>query len=172
MATVVTCFDKDADVPYVENAGYTSTGDEGPSFRIFVGATESSYCSGTMAEGKERAATGCSNTAGKFTVTSSSYENGIAITRYLCIKDSVVIRCCVDTSAVVAGCVKPAIVDTAKFGVVATDAGTNCDENGKSRGDADPVVAEFTVGVTIFAFGGAGFTITVTSSKNITIVVC
>lgn len=69
-----------------------------------------------------------------------------------------------DTSAVVAGKVKPAIVDTAKFGVAATDAGTNRDENGKSRGDADPESAVFKRLPTIFAFGGAGFTMTLTST--------
>lgn len=44
----------------------------------------------------------------------------------------------VDTSAAVIGPVKPAKKDHTKLGVTATDAGTDCDENNKPRGDADP----------------------------------
>lgn len=93
------------------------------------------------------------------------------MTRYLKMKNSKEAICCVDTSAVVAGKLHPAIVDTAKDGVAATDAGTDRNSEGKSRGDADPVEASKKVLHTIFALGGAGLTITVISSKNIAIVV-
>ncbi len=164
MATNITNFEKDADVPYFANAGKTTTGDHDPAFRIFVGTTETTKESGRETEGKNRAATGRSNTAGKFTLTSPSYKNGMAIIRYLRIKNSKETIKNVDTPAVVAGRVYPAIVDTAKEGVAATDAGTNRSEDGIPIGDADHEVALKTVGVTIFAFGGAGFTITLTST--------
>lgn len=76
----------------------------------------------------------------------------------------------------VAGCFGTTIVDRAKFGVAATDAGTNWTEkfDGKvaSAGDADHDVAVFAVSVTMFALGGTGFTIAVTSSENIAISHC
>lgn len=121
--------------------------------------------------GKNVAATGCLNTAGKFVVSSSSVKNVMAMTRYLRMKNSKEARVVVDTSAVVAGCEGPAIGDTAKFGVAATDAGTNCGVDGKSYGDANPVEVVEKVVHTIFAFGGAGFTICVTSTSNMAEVV-
>lgn len=53
-----------------------------------------------------------------------------------------------------------------------TDAGTNRDEVvGKSAGDADPDVVELAADITMFALGGAGVAIMVTSVKYATEVV-
>lgn len=61
----------------------------------------------------------------------------MAIYRYMCMKDPKVARCWVDSATVVVGKVGPAIGDTTKLGVAATDAGTNC-ADGKIAGDAAP----------------------------------
>lgn len=93
----------------------------------------------------------------------------MAMAVYLCSCDSLESRCCVDTSAVVAGWVCPAWGDRTRLGVITTDAGTNCIDDG-SMGDADPDVVWVAVGVTMLALGGAGLTITVRSSVNMSIV--
>lgn len=64
----------------------------------------------------------------------------------------------------VAGKVGRAIVDTAKLGVTASDAGTNW-TYGKIAGDADHENAPFAVSVAIFAFGGAGLAMIITTTE-------
>lgn len=145
------------------NAGNPPSGNELVPLRILHGTTKTPDEHNTVSEGKKVPATGCSNTAGKLTLTTPSNENVIAMTVYLCIKNSKEPVKEVDTSAVVTGRGYPAIVDPTKEGVAATDAGTNCSVEGKPTGDADIVVVTGTVSYTILAFGGAGLTITMTS---------
>lgn len=176
MTTDTTDLVKDVDGTYLHNSGESASYACGDtlilSFRILCGASESSDVHDTDSNGKEARASGCGTITGCMTGSTSmcNIANVIAISRYIGIWDAVDYTCCVDATAVVTGLVGPAMFDKTKDGVASADAGTSCAHDEEvgchcTKGDADKVRHDKVL-VHIFNFGGAGFTIWVTSSVN------